>query len=65
MSIPNSTQELVLLDFLGIEPPAQPELDLWQGVSEVVYCDGDLGVLEAYSEWWSIHDQWRQKRDTN
>jgi hypothetical protein len=60
MALSKFQQECALLYLLGIAPPAEPEPRLWDGISERVYIDGDIDLLEAYSEHYQTLEDWRQ-----
>jgi hypothetical protein len=62
MALSKSQQQCALLYLLGIAPPAEPEPKLWDGISERVYIDGDIDLLEVYSEWHMAMEDWSRCR---
>jgi len=50
------------LNLLGIAPPSEPPPRMWGDISERVYIDGDIDLLEAYSEHYQTLEDWQRAK---
>ena len=62
MALSKSQQEFALLELLGIAPPSEPPPRMWGDISERVYIDGDMKLLEVYSEYYQSLEDWQRAK---